>query len=101
MAPSQLKQLKASLHGSGILEPQTIKKQKDKGKKSGSAANSKLYRNAAIKSIREKSNPFEVRAPSRPSKFAVTTRDRDASSIQHRPGVSRSLTEERVCSFPS
>ncbi|EFR01912.1 nucleolar complex protein 14 [Nannizzia gypsea CBS 118893] len=94
MAPSQLKQLKASLREKGVVGPQQSKKQRQKNSKSGAAADNRIKRNAALQAIREQFNPFEVRAPARPSKFAVTTARQEASSA-HRPGVTRGLGEER------
>ncbi|KAK2741019.1 nucleolar complex protein 14 [Myotisia sp. PD_48] len=94
MAPSQLKQLKASLREKGIVGPQQSKKQKQKNSRSGAAAANRIQRNAALEAIREQFNPFEVRAPSRPSKFAVTSNRPDNASA-HRPGVTRGVGEER------
>ncbi|KAK2873451.1 hypothetical protein FQN49_002358 [Arthroderma sp. PD_2] len=94
MAPSQLKQLKASLRDKGVVGPQQSKKQKQKNSKSGAAAENRIKRNAALQAIREQFNPFEIRAPVRPSKFAVTTA-RPEKSAAHRPGVTRGLGEER------
>ncbi|KAF3482159.1 nucleolar complex protein 14 [Arthroderma uncinatum] len=94
MAPSQLKQLKASLREKGVVGPQQSKKQKQKNSKSGAATENRIKRNAALQAIREQFNPFEIRAPVRPSKFAVTTARPEKSSA-HRPGVTRGLGEER------
>ncbi|EZF31560.1 hypothetical protein H101_04828 [Trichophyton interdigitale H6] len=94
MAPSQLKQLKASLREKGVVGPQLSKKQRQKNSKSGAAAENRIKRNAALQAIREQFNPFEVRAPARPSKFAVTTA-RPGTGSAHRPGVTRGLGEER------
>ncbi|KAM5457416.1 nucleolar complex protein 14 [Microsporum audouinii] len=94
MAPSQLKQLKASLREKGVVGPQQSKKQRQKNSKSGAAAENRIKRNAALQAIREQFNPFEIRAPVRPSKFAVTT-TRPERGPAHRPGVTRGLGEER------
>ncbi|OJD14319.1 hypothetical protein AJ78_05314 [Emergomyces pasteurianus Ep9510] len=94
MAPSQLKQLKASLRESGILGPQQSKKQKQKNAKSGAAAANRIQRNAALEGIRERFNPFEVRAPARPAKFSSTSRS-NQETPRARPGVTKSLGEQR------
>jgi hypothetical protein len=98
MAPSQLKQLKASLRERGVVGPQKSKKQKQKAAKSGAAAADRVKRNAVLQELREQFNPFEIRAPARPSKFAVTTRANTEPS-RHRPGVTRGLGEVRVCAL--
>ncbi|KKZ63978.1 hypothetical protein EMCG_01732 [[Emmonsia] crescens] len=94
MAPSQLKQLKASLRESGILGPQQSKKQKQKNAKSGAATANRIQRNAALEGIREQFNPFEVRAPARPAKFSSTSRS-NQDAPRSRPGVTKSLGEQR------
>ncbi|ODH39833.1 hypothetical protein ACO22_01776 [Paracoccidioides brasiliensis] len=94
MAPSQLKQLKASLRESGILGPQQSKKQKQKNAKSGAAAANKIQRNAALAGIRERFNPFEVKTPSRPAKFSFASRS-NHEAPQSRPGVTKGLGEQR------
>ncbi|EGE81696.1 rRNA maturation protein [Blastomyces dermatitidis ATCC 18188] len=94
MAPSQLKQLKASLRESGILGPQQSKKQKQKNAKSGAGAANRIQRNAALQGIREQFNPFEIRAPARPAKFSSTSRS-DQDAPRSRPGVTKSLGEQR------
>ncbi|KIV90231.1 hypothetical protein PV10_07560 [Exophiala mesophila] len=91
MAPSQLKQLKASLREHGVLGPQKSKKQK---KATGKDAQKRLQRNAALETIREHFNPFEVKAPARKDKFEVTS-GRPTKSKIGRPGVTRGLGEER------
>ncbi|OXV09322.1 hypothetical protein Egran_02918 [Elaphomyces granulatus] len=96
MAPSQLKQLKASLHENRILGPQQSKKQKRANAKSGANRQNRIQRNAALQGIRERFNPFEIKAPVKSVKFGVATsskaiRDRDYV----RPGVTKSLGEER------
>lgn len=103
MPPSQLKQLKTSLRESGVLGPQQSKKQKKQkaggSKKSAATANrdDRAKRNAALASIREQFNPFEIKASSaRGSKYDVTTRTPD-NPVRHRPGVTKGLGEEKVC----
>ncbi|KAI9741087.1 MAG: nucleolar complex protein 14 [Cirrosporium novae-zelandiae] len=99
MAPSQLKQLKASLRDKGIVGPQKSKKQRKQNVKNGKAAEQqRLRRSEALQSIREQFNPFEVKAPARPAKFEVAKiqgNGRAGPGVQGRPGVTRSLGEER------
>lgn len=91
MAPSQLKQLKASLREGGILAPQKSKKQR---KTTNRDANARQKRNAALECIREKFNPFEVKAPSRTPKYDISS-NRPTKNVVERPGVTRGLGEER------
>lgn len=101
MPPSQLKQLKASLRDSGVIRPQQSKKKRRQDDKTGAkAVQSRIQRNAALERIREQFNPFEIKAPARGAKFDVTTRDGSSNAGgQARPGVTKSLGEERVCCF--
>src|SRR5947209_6092170 len=94
MPPSQLKQLKVSLRDQGLVGPQKSKKQKKIAAKN---TGSKQKRNAALQSIRERFNPFEVKAPARKEKFeVVSVKDaRAAKGGQGRPGVTKGLGEER------
>lgn len=94
MPPSQLKQLKASLRDQGLVGPQKSKKQK---KVAAKDAVKKQKRNAALQDIRDRFNPFEVKAPARKEKFEVVgIRDgRAKKGIQGRPGVTKGLGEER------
>ncbi|KAL6240526.1 nucleolar complex protein 14 [Rhinocladiella similis] len=90
MAPSQLKQLKASLREHGIRGPQKSKKERQA---TGKDAQKRSQRHAALESIRERFNAFEVKGPKR-EKFEVASgRKLQASSV--RPGVTRGLGEER------
>jgi len=91
MPPSQLKQLKASLRDHGLVGPQKSKKQKKAASKDGGK---RLQRNAALEGIRERFNPFEVKAPARPVKFEVTS-NKPSKSGPGRPGVTKGLGEER------
>ena len=91
MAPSQLKQLKASLRDNGILGPQKSKKQKKATQKD---ASKRLQRNAALEGIRERFNPFEIKAPARREKFDIASNKPTKRAIE-RPGVTRGLGEER------
>ncbi|KAF7503862.1 hypothetical protein GJ744_003059 [Endocarpon pusillum] len=94
MPPSQLKQLKASLRDQGLVGPQKSKKQK---KLAAKDAGNRQKRSAALHSIREHFNPFEVKTSARKEKFEVVSlKDgRTAKSVQGRPGVTKGLGEER------
>ncbi|KAI2813206.1 hypothetical protein CBS115989_9676 [Aspergillus niger] len=96
MPPSQLKQLKASLREGGVLGPQQSKKQKRQNAKTGVSAQNRMKRESALQAIRDRFNPFEIKATSRP-KFDVTTRDVGPKSKHGhaRPGVTKSLGEEK------
>ncbi|KAJ0421024.1 nucleolar protein 14 [Aspergillus carlsbadensis] len=96
MPPSQLKQLKASLRDSGVVGPQKSKKQKRQNTKSGTNAQNRVQREAALDAIRDRFNPFEIRTISR-NKFDVTTRDGGSKPAagRFRPGVTKSLGEEK------
>jgi nucleolar protein 14 len=91
MAPSQLKQLKASLRETGVLGPQQSKKQRKANSKD---AQKRVQRNAALETVREKFNPFEVKAPARRQKYEVFS-NKEAKPSVRRPGVTRGLGEER------
>lgn len=91
MAPSQLKQLKASLRENGVLGPQKSKKQR---KATAKDAQKRSQRNAALEGIRERFNPFEVKAPARRDKFEVASGKKSQVALG-RPGVTRGLGEER------
>ncbi|OAP63497.1 hypothetical protein AYL99_02724 [Fonsecaea erecta] len=91
MAPSQLKQLKASLHESGVLGPQKSKKQR---KLTSKDAQKRAQRNAALEGIRERFNPFEVKAPARKAKYEFVN-GKNTKPALGRPGVTRGLGEER------
>ncbi|OOQ84603.1 putative rRNA maturation protein (Nop14) [Penicillium brasilianum] len=96
MPPSQLKQLKASLRESGVVGPQQSKKQKRQNAKSGVAAQNRNQRNASLQAIRDRFNPFEIRPTATRSKFEATTRDDNSKKATgRRPGVTKSLGEER------
>lgn len=97
MAPSQLKQLRASLRENGLIGPSKSKKRKKKSASGrGDDLREKRQRNAALEGIREGSNPFEVKAPSRRAKFDVTSSKNIQKQAQSRPGVTKGLGEERV-----
>ncbi|KAL8985821.1 MAG: hypothetical protein Q9177_004329 [Variospora cf. flavescens] len=99
MPPSQLKRLKTSLREQGVTGPQKSKKQKKQASKNGSFRDSRIQRNAALQGIREQFNPFEVRAPARPSKHDVVSSRGMAGQIGEgavaRPGVTKGFGEEQ------
>jgi nucleolar protein 14 len=94
MPPSQLKRLKASLREQGITGPQRSKTQRKKGL----STEQKIRRNAALDTIRHGLNPFEVKFLSRPPKNPIINPKAINGRITTlgRPGVSKSLAEERV-----
>lgn len=100
MAPSQLKQLKTSLRETGVTGPQQSKKQKKAAAQNGRDPDKLARRNSALQGIREKFNPFETKAPSRPKKFEATSARTLSGTakpgIKGRPGVTKGLGEERV-----
>ena len=91
MPPSQLKQLKASLHDHGVLGPQKSRKQRKANSKD---AQKRLQRNTALENIRERFNPFETKTAPRPAKYAVVS-NKETKPLVGRPGVTRGLGEER------
>ena len=92
MAPSQLKQLKASLHDHGVLGPQKSRKAR---KQTSKDADKRLQRRAALEGIRERFNPFEIKQPARRDKFDVTSNKTVKKIGTSRPGVTKGLGEER------
>ncbi len=100
MAGSQLKRLKASLKDQGIIGPQQSKKQRRQNAQDQKAAGDKrLKRTDALESIREQFNPFQFKTNARGPKFEATTNkpanDRAARGISGRPGLAKSMSEER------
>ena len=91
MPPSQLKQLKVSLHEHGVLGPQKSKKQR---KASSKDAQKRLQRSTALENIRERFNPFETKTSARPKKYEVISNKEEKPSVG-RPGVTRGFGEER------
>jgi nucleolar protein 14 len=92
MAPSQLKQLKASLRDHGVLGPQKSRKAR---KQTSKDADKRLQRRAALEGIRERFNPFEIKQPARKDKFDVTSNKAVKKTGGSRPGVTKGLGEER------
>ncbi|KAF4555881.1 Nop14-like protein [Elsinoe fawcettii] len=91
MPPSQLKRLKASLREQGLVGPQKSKKQKKSGRDSN--VDQRLQKQAALQQIRDSFNPFEIKAPSRTTKFANAA-DRNGPATVGRPGVTKSMGEK-------
>jgi len=83
-----------------MIGPQQSKKQKRKGALDAKGANDKrLNRSEALEGIREQFNPFQFKTSARGPKFEVTTsksaNDRSAKGINGRPGLAKSVGEER------
>ncbi|KAL8824562.1 MAG: hypothetical protein Q9191_004965 [Dirinaria sp. TL-2023a] len=101
MPPSQLKKLKASLRDSGVVGPQKSKKQRKQDSKSGALKEGRIRRKEALQNIREQFAPFEVKAPTR-NKFEFVSKNgvagKPAKGVVGRPGVTKGLGEEQVCS---
>ena len=101
MPSSQLKKLKTSLREQGIVGPQKSKKQKKQASRGGALKDSRIQRNAALQGIREQFNPFDVKTPSR-SKHEFASAKAFGGRLEKgaisRPGVTKSLGEENVCS---
>ena len=102
MPPSQLKRLRTSLREQGVVGPQRSKKQKKLASKNGVLKDSRIQRNAALQGIQEKFNPFEIKAPSR-SKYEFASNRTVGGRLEKgtisRPGVTKGLGEETVCSI--
>ncbi|KAL8931418.1 MAG: hypothetical protein Q9211_006976 [Gyalolechia sp. 1 TL-2023] len=99
MPQSQLKRLKSSLREQGITGPQKSKSQKKQVSKNGAFRDVRIQRNAALEGIREQFNPFEIRAPARPSKHDVVSSKsmvgKGAKGAVARPGTTKGLGEEQ------
>lgn len=99
MPPSQLKRLRTSLREQGVTGPQRSKKQKKEASQNGALRDSRIHRRTALHDIREKFNPFEVKAPSKTKyEFASnkTLGGRVGKGAVSRPGVTKGLGEENV-----
>ncbi|KAB2577806.1 rRNA maturation protein [Lasiodiplodia theobromae] len=97
MPPSQLKRLKASLREKGIVGPQKSKKEKKRSSGKDGAERA-AQRSAALASIRDNFNPFEIKAAARPEKFESTSlqkaNGKNGKGVLARPGVTKSMGEE-------
>ena len=99
MAPSQLKRLKTTLREQGVVRTQQSKKENKKAVKSGFSKVGRLQRDAALQNIREHFNPFEVKVATRKSKYEFANGPAGKKSgIVGRPGVTKGLGEDTVCS---
>jgi nucleolar protein 14 len=97
MAQSQLKRLKASLRTAGVTGQQKPKKAKTKRKLSTpGGSDSYLSRDAALQSIREEFNPFEVKKTK--SKHEISGQGKIRGK-EGRPALSKSIGEELVRSL--
>ncbi|KAF8245940.1 Nop14-like protein [Wilcoxina mikolae CBS 423.85] len=92
MAQSQLKRLKASLRTAGVTGQQKPKKAKTKRKLgTPGGSDSRLSRDAALQSIREEFNPFEVKKTK--PKHEISGQGK-IKGKEGRPGLSKSIGEE-------
>lgn len=91
MVQSQLKRLKASLRNAGVTGQQKPKKAKNKRGLAGSS--SRLSKDAALQSIREEFNPFEVKKTR--SKHEISGQGKIRGK-EGRPALSKSAGEELV-----
>ena len=80
------------------MGPQKSKKQKENARKSGATTEKRIKRNAALLTIRQQFQPFDVQKPARPSKFQfANSPDQNGASVVGRPGVTKGRGEETVC----
>ncbi|KAI0418002.1 nucleolar protein 14 [Xylaria grammica] len=97
MPGSQLMRLKASLREQGVIGPQQSKKQRRKIAQNGKVNTNK--RAAALESIREEFNPFDLKHNARGPKFQVTSNrpvlGDAAKGITGRPSDAKAIGEER------
>src|SRR4051794_25150114 len=98
MPGSQLKKLKASLKNAGVIgQPQKSKKVKNRLRKSRDGAttnsDSRVSRDAALQSIREEFNPFDIKKNR--EKYSVAG-GRKVKGTQGKPGISKQIGEETV-----
>ncbi|KAF3927367.1 hypothetical protein ABW21_db0204158 [Orbilia brochopaga] len=90
--PSQLKRLRESLKNAGVIgQPQKSKKAKKRARQNKSGNDAKLSKEAALQSIREEFNPFEIKKTK--EKFSVTG-GRKVKGTVGRPGVSKQIGED-------
>ena len=99
MPPSQLKKLKTSLREQGLVGQQKSRKQRKQESRIGASRDSRIWKDAAVQSIREQCNPFEARPASR-RKYEFASNTTNGSGIEKpivgRPGVTKGLGEENV-----
>ena len=96
MPPSQLKRLKASLREQCLVGPQQSKKQRKQNAQNGGNKEKRVGKKVALDGIREQFNPFEFKTAGKAPKFEVTTNKTKSPATVRRPGVAKSLAEERV-----
>ncbi|KAK6533109.1 nucleolar complex protein 14 [Arthrobotrys megalospora] len=90
--PSQLKRLRESLKNAGVIgQPQKSKKAKKRARQNKSGNDARLSREAALESIREEFNPFEIKKTK--EKFSVAG-GRKVKGAVGKPSVSKQIGEE-------
>ncbi|KAF3085029.1 nucleolar complex protein 14 [Orbilia oligospora] len=90
--PSQLKRLRESLKNAGVIgQPQKSKKAKKRARQNKSGNDARLSREAALESIREEFNPFEIKKTK--EKFSVAG-GRKVKGTVGKPSVSKQIGEE-------
>ena len=99
MAPSQLKQLKASLSSAGLIGPQKSKKQKAADQQRSDTRTVATKRTAALRSIRDQFNPYEVRsltsrAPKHDVLRGISAARGSKARMITRPSQTKTLGEE-------
>lgn len=97
MPGSQLKRLKASLKQAGVIgQPQRSKKAKIRerqGRNGTTNSDSRVTKEAALQSIREEFNPFEIKTTK--EKHAISG-GRKIKGITGKPGLSKQVGEDLV-----
>ncbi|KAF3919646.1 hypothetical protein ABW20_dc0105043 [Dactylellina cionopaga] len=90
--PSQLKRLRESLKNAGVIgQPQKSKKAKKRARQNKSGQDARLSREAALESIREEFNPFEIKKTK--EKFSVAG-GRKVKGTVGRPALSKQIGED-------
>ncbi|KAK6505407.1 nucleolar complex protein 14 [Arthrobotrys musiformis] len=90
--PSQLKRLRESLKNAGVIgQPQKSKKAKKRARQNKSGNDARLSREAALESIREEFNPFEIKKTK--EKFSVAG-GRKVKGTEGKPSVSKQIGED-------
>ncbi|KAK6504034.1 nucleolar complex protein 14 [Arthrobotrys conoides] len=90
--PSQLKRLRESLKNAGVIgQPQKSKKAKKRARQNKSGNDARLSREAALESIREEFNPFEIKKTK--EKFSVAG-GRKVKGTVGKPSVSKQIGED-------
>ncbi|KAK6342707.1 nucleolar complex protein 14 [Orbilia javanica] len=90
--PSQLKRLRESLKNAGVIgQPQKSKKAKKRARQNKSGNDARLSREAALESIREEFNPFEIKKTK--EKFSVAG-GRKVKGTVGKPSLSKQIGED-------